>query len=257
MLSTSERRGTGRGAEDDGTTGLVDGLADRFDLRQLHVGVGLAEVVHFDEVHAPARVEGQEGIVVGLAAGLGGVHAEHVGVPRAGAGGDRDVGGAGVGAEDGRVLLHRLARDAAHEVNAEFEALGVNIVGKRLEAGAVGGGGESFDRGKEASMGVHGELGALAGFEASGGGIIPLDVHGEDLPAVREEFVGHHIGLRLGLGFGNLGAKGVKAVPAHRRRRGPGMETGAGAAEADRGADRSVSAVSAERARRRIGGWVM
>src|ERR1035437_4268860 len=59
--------------------------------------------------------------------------------------------------EGGRVFRHRLARDAAHEVNAEFEALGMNIGGKRFEADAVGGGGEFFDCVKEASMGVHGE----------------------------------------------------------------------------------------------------
>src|SRR4051812_46476068 len=105
-----------------------------------------------------------------------------IGVPPAGAGGDRDVGGAEIGADDGRVFRHRLARDAAHDVNAEFEAFGMNIVGKRLEAGAVGSGGGFFDGGKEAPISAHGELGVLAVAEANGGGLIPLVVHGKYLP---------------------------------------------------------------------------
>ncbi len=49
----------------------------------------------------------------------------------------------------GRFCVDDLARNAAHDVDAELEALGVNPVGEWLESGIVGGGGESGRIGDE------------------------------------------------------------------------------------------------------------
>ena len=43
----------------------------------------------------------------------------------------------------GRFCFDNLARNAAHDVNAELEALRMNPVGQWLESGAVGGRRES------------------------------------------------------------------------------------------------------------------
>jgi hypothetical protein len=56
---------------------------------------------------------------------------------------------------------------------------------------------------------------------ALGGGLIPLDIHRDVLPAVRLELGGHEVGLLPDLCFVRRGAEGVPAIPAQRRRGGP------------------------------------
>jgi hypothetical protein len=49
-----------------------------------------------------------------------------------------DVGGVEIRAEDRRVLLDRLAGNAAHDVNAELQPLGVRVIRQRLESLSIG-----------------------------------------------------------------------------------------------------------------------
>ena len=55
-------------------------------------------------------------------------------------------------AEDRQVGIHGAARNAAHDVHAEFQSLGMHVVGQRLEALAVGGGGKAIDGGDQAAV---------------------------------------------------------------------------------------------------------
>ena len=48
-----------------------------------------------------------------------------------------------IGTLDGYVFCNRLTRNAAHDVNAEFQSLAVNVVSNRFEAFSVCGGREN------------------------------------------------------------------------------------------------------------------
>ncbi len=221
MRAAAERSLAGRGTKDDGAAGLVDGAADGLDLLQV---VGTAEIVDLHEVHLPRGDEFEDGIVVGLRAGLVHVHAIHVGVPRAGAGGVGDVPRGVAGALHRQVLLPGLARDAAHHVDAELEALRVHVVGERLEAGATGGGGEAVGRGQHAAPLVHDVRGGGVVVKPGGVGLIPLDVHRDEVPAVGQQVGRQVVGLGLGALLVDRGAVEIPAVPAHHGALGPGVK---------------------------------
>jgi hypothetical protein len=100
--------------------------------------IGARHVVGFDEVDAPFGVLRNDGVVVGLGAGFGHIDAVHVRVPLADVLRVGYVGGVHITPQDGHVLGNSLTRDAAQDVDPEFEALAVNVVGERCEALTIG-----------------------------------------------------------------------------------------------------------------------
>jgi len=67
--------------------------------------------------------------------------------------------------QDRQVAVSRLARDAAHHVNAELQSERMHIVGQGLEAGAVGCRGKSIGRRHETPPVIHAQLGIGSIFE--------------------------------------------------------------------------------------------
>ncbi|MNL48072.1 hypothetical protein D3C87_1709010 [compost metagenome] len=136
MVGGVQRRLAGRQAQHHRPAAGVDGLAHRFDLGRVVV-IGAAHVVDLDVVDAPGGQQLEDAVVIGLGAGLAHVDAVHVRVPGAQAGAVDDVADADVGPEHRQVAVGRLAGRAAHQVDAELQAQGVQPVAQRLEARAV------------------------------------------------------------------------------------------------------------------------
>ena len=135
--------------------------------------------------------EREDAVVVGLRAGLRHVDAVHVRVPGADVDPVGDVAAAMAAAEDRQVAVDGQPRNAAHQMDAEAQPEAVDVVGERPEAGAVRRRREAVERGKEPPQLVHLELGADAIVEAGGARLVPLDVDGEDVIAVRQQLLGH------------------------------------------------------------------
>ncbi len=117
------------------------------------------------------------------------------------------------GAGDGQVLLYDLAGDAADDMDAEFESLGVNPVGERLESGVVGGSGETRGIGNEDAVLIP-EI--FAGLEGAAEGVLHVPAFVDDgvLPAELAD-AGEDGGIGAEVGFADGEAVGVPAVPAH------------------------------------------
>ena len=219
VIAADYRRFAGRETEDDGAAGRLNRLVRRLDLRRMGV-VGTAHIVHLDEIDAPVGIEAEDAVIIGLRAGPGHVHAIHVRVPGADAGPVGDVGGTIAGAKDRQICLHRRTRDAAHDMDAEFEAQRMHRLRQRREALAPYAGGEAIGRGDHPAMRVHRGPGLCIIGVARRVGLIPLDVDGEDIIAERQQLVGHDLRGFARLCFSNGGGEAVPAVPAHGRTRG-------------------------------------
>jgi hypothetical protein len=142
-------------------------------------------------------------------------------VPRAGVGGVGRIGGVEGGPGDGQVVFDDLAGNAADDMNAELEALGVHPVGERLEARAVGRRRETVHGGNEDAVGVPDVL--LSGHVFAERIIhVPAFVDDGILPAELAQ-AGEDGGVGAVVGFIDGEAVGVPAVPAQRRRWGRGL----------------------------------
>ena len=173
-----------RAAQHDGASGAVNRGADGFNFF-LMFKIGTAQVIHFHIVNAPRGDEIENGIVIILRAGLGHIHAIHIGIPRAGVVAIGNILGVISRVFDRQIFLHGLTGNSAHEVNAKFEAERMDVIGERLEARAIGRGGEAIDGGLQAAIFVHDQHGVLAVIVILGAGFIPLDVHDDVFPAMR------------------------------------------------------------------------
>ncbi|MNV64661.1 hypothetical protein D3C71_1573140 [compost metagenome] len=150
------RRGTRRQAEHYVTSAFGDGVRDELNL--VLVGIvqpGSGDVVHLHEIDAPSGVHFEEGVIVSLRALLRGVHAVHVRVPRTNGVRMGNRTGGCRAALDRCIGMDRLARNAAHNVDAEFQAEAVHVFSQRREAPAVCGGREAVDRRDQAGILVH------------------------------------------------------------------------------------------------------
>jgi hypothetical protein len=113
---------------------------------------GAGDAVDFEVVDGPLGVEVGDGIVIRLG-GFVVFEAVVVGVPLTGVGGVGSVCRGEVRARDAEVVGDGFAGDSVDDVDTELEALGVDPVGERAEAFAVGGGGEAANGGEvEADM---------------------------------------------------------------------------------------------------------
>ncbi len=139
-------------------------------------------------------------------------HAPHMRVPRARIAGVARVARRVCRARDGVARVVRLARHAAHDVDAEAEADGVDAIGQRLESVAARRRRIFAGRGQIAAVGVDG----LAGF-------VPAIVDDDGVPAVRLQVRLHRLRLVDHLLLGDAGAERVVAVPAGGRRQREGV----------------------------------
>ncbi len=207
----------GRGAEDDGAATLLDGAVNRFNFVG---GIRLREIIDLDVVDAPACVLADDRVIPRLTGGDGTVHAEHIGIPEAGALG---VGGVfGVirgGAFDGGIFLDGFTRDAAHNMDAELQSHRVDLVGEGFESLTVGRGGKSIGGGHQAAEFILWDKAAgrrsfqIAGMRA---GVVPSIIDDDVIPAVGEEIRLEPLRVGDHFGFGDGIAEGVVTVPAHR-----------------------------------------
>lgn len=99
----------------------VEGFAEHYQLAFL-VREFTADIVHLDEIHAPFPVELEQAVVVFPGALLLGVHAVHVSIPLAYAGSLGDLTGGSGSPLDRGIAVNRLARDSAHDMNAELQS---------------------------------------------------------------------------------------------------------------------------------------
>jgi hypothetical protein len=197
-----------RKAQHDGPAGFRQRLADHADFVAFIRMVG--DAIDLEKVDAPAREQLRHRIVIGLAGGTR-AHAVVVLVPRADIRGVGHVGGPPGGIGDGDVVGHGLLRNAAHQVNAEFQSERVDVVGQRFEPGAVGGRGIAVGRRGVAAIGSQGEgrVGLL--------GDEPAFVDDDVLPAVAFQVLGHVSGFGADAGFVDGHAPGIPTVPTHGR----------------------------------------
>lgn len=117
-----------------------------------------------------------------------------------------------------------LAGNSAQEMEAELEVLGVERIGERLKGAGLGRHGETVGGGEEAAVGVHFEDRVFAVAVGVGEGFVPLDVDGDDGPAVGLEVLVDEVGVVEGLFFSDAGTEAVPGVPTHGRGGGPRME---------------------------------
>ena len=218
VFAGGQRRVARRRAEHHRASGEVNGFADRFNLSLV---IGPAQIVHLHKVQVPRGEQLEDRVVVFLRARLGHVHAEHVRIPLAGAVRVRDGGGVKLGAENGRVAFHRLARNAAQQMQPELQTVAMHVIRERLEAQAVRGGGKFFQHRPEPAPFIHRHLRMRRVFKALRLRLVPLDVHDDVLPAVRGQFLRHVIRVGLGKLLGDGATEGIPTVPAHRRTRRP------------------------------------
>ena len=137
FASASEIRRMFRAGEDAGVfLGYDAGKA----LNRVHPAV--ADIVALDEVHAPVGIHLNDRIIVGLPC-LAVSDAVHIRIPTADRGRIRDVACVYVRSENLQMPVRRKPRDAAHDMDAEFESQAVDVGRERPEAPASRGARES------------------------------------------------------------------------------------------------------------------
>src|SRR5580692_12613208 len=113
-----------------------------------------ADAIHFDQINLPAGVEPGDGIVIGLA---GGIVADSVivEIPRADIRFVGGIGGAVRRAVNRKIVVDCLFGNSAKNVDAEFQAERMDVIGEGLESGSVVGGWETAGSGKVAAVAIH------------------------------------------------------------------------------------------------------
>ena len=177
-----ERGGAGRKAEHDGAAGFVDGFGDLADLGG-PVGV-VGDAIDLEEVDAPGRVELEHGIVIGLAGGV--VFDAPVAFdPR----GRATVVSAASAAWKLVPAMGRLAATTWRGMPRtmwmpNLSPWCVNPIGQRLEAGAVGGGGEAAGYGNQKAIARSSRYLRLLEGLAGGVGHVPAFVDHGVFPSI-------------------------------------------------------------------------
>ncbi len=124
------------------------------------------------------------------------------------------------GASNRQISPHSFFGNPAQNVNPEFKTERVNVIGQRLEAGAVFCRWNSVDGGSVTAIGIETEL--RCGGVVSGGviGHVPAGIHDNIFPAVGFQMLCHPGRIRFDVGFADGFTVGVPTVPAHGRRGG-------------------------------------
>ena len=181
---------------------------------------GPTHVISLDVVHAPLRVKLGNRIVVRLARRFARIHAVHRGGPGARVVPVGNILSMSVRAQNGQLPLHRLARDAAHDVNPELQSLAVDIICERFEPLAARRRRKPVRGGKQPPVIVHRHFQiAFVVAIRDRMRIVPVEVHDHVLPAQAREMLVHIIGVSFHLFLRHVAAITVIAVPAHGRGR--------------------------------------
>ena len=216
VLGLLQRRGAGGEGKHDVPAAAPGGFGDDLDLPPA-ARVLPGDVVALDEIDAPGGVQAEDtGIVVrgGFRIRPGAVH---VRIPGADVVGIGRVPAAPFAVLDGQLPLGGFARDAAHDVDAEFQPQAVYVIRQRPEALPVLRGRETVDGWLQPAPAIQGERGERRVGVVDGGGLIPLDIDHDVLPAVFLQMGGHVFRVfAYGL-LGDCRSPAVPAVPAHGR----------------------------------------
>ena len=134
--SRSRRKG-----KDDRVFTALDGFCEHFDLMtpRIWVGgveIGVADVVALDKIYAPGSIQFQERIVISLSFG-GVAHAVHIRIPSADGAWIRHIRCVCVGSEHRGMQVSSNPRDAAHDMDSEFQPQAVNVFRQRSKSPAV------------------------------------------------------------------------------------------------------------------------
>ena len=175
----------------------------------------VADAVHLDVIQPPARIELQHRIVISLS-GFVVLDPPVAVVPGTGIRGVRRVRRMKLRPRDGQILLDRLARNPAHNMNAELQPLLMHPVSQRLEARPVRRRWEAAGNRNLDSIRVQ-QIFLLSQIGSQGILHVPTLVDHRILPPkVLNPCQDGGVGLEIGLADGP--SIGVPAIPAHRRR---------------------------------------
>src|SRR5438128_3628127 len=120
-------------------------------------------------------------------------------------------------AGDGEILFYRQARNAAKNVDAEFETERMDVAGERLEAGVVLCGRDRVGSRGEATKFIEAEFRGFCIDSDGMVGDVPTHVDRDVLPAEGLQIFGHELCATADVGFGDGFTVGVPTVPAHGR----------------------------------------
>jgi len=215
---------SGRKTQHNIAAAMLNCCGDHFDFFSagivvilIDTAVNHADVIYLDEIDAPRSVQLEQRVVIGLCADGNGIKTVHIRVPGADRSRVSNITRMNTGTLDGYVFCNRLTRNAAHDVNAEFQSLAVNVVSNRFEAFSVCGGGKTIWGGHQTAVFVHAELskGVIGGRIC--GRLRPLNIAYNVFPAIGLQMLCHIIRVSDEVLFRNGGTVAVPAVPAHRR----------------------------------------
>ena len=215
---------SGRKTQHNIAAAMLNCCGDHFDFFSagivvilIDTAVNHADVIYLDEIDAPRSVQLEQRVVIGLCADGNGIKTVHIRVPGADRSRVSNITRMNIGTLDGYVFCNRLTRNAAHDVNAEFQSLAVNVVSNRFEAFSVCGGGKTIWGGHQTAVFVHAELskGVIGGRIC--GRLRPLNIAYNVFPAIGLQMLCHIIRVSDEVLFRNGGTVAVPAVPAHRR----------------------------------------
>jgi len=177
-----------------------------------------ADIVHLHVVDAPGGPQLGLRLIPSQRGRVRGIDSVHVKVPAADPFGG-DVPAGIFRPQNRQTLMGRLAGNAAHNMDAEFEPHGVNLVGKGLETGAAYGRGKPILRRDRPPVGIQtqGNVGVVLG--AVGSRLVPLDVHDHIFPSESQEVLRHVTGVAQHLFLRHAGPVTIPAVPPHGRNR--------------------------------------
>ena len=177
-------------AEHDVPAGFLDGLMEHFGLvpaaeAVVSVHPAIADIIAFDEVHAPVRVHPNQAVIISPSRRIV-PHPVHVRVPAADRGRVCGIRRRVRAARYGQVLMGRKPGDAPHDGDAELQAQAVDIIRQWAEPPALCRRGETVHRRLISAVSVHLHVpeGDVLEFAPPAPGIlrVPLDVHHHVLP---------------------------------------------------------------------------
>ena len=192
-------------------------FAEHNQLR-LFVGQLTADIVHLYKIHAPARVQLKNAVVISPRAVLADVYSVHIGIPRAYAVEPCDITRGLIASLYREIVTYCLTGYASHNVNPEFQTQRVNILRERRKALSARRRRKSVLGGYHPRILVDTKVGERVIFVTVSRRLVPLDVHHDILPTVLLKIFRHKFGVGA---YGSLiyrSSVAVPAVPPHGRR---------------------------------------
>ena len=220
-----DQRRSRRQGKYDGPAAALDGFRKHFDLmtpgkRIVGIEIRIADVIAFDEIHAPGGVQFQQRIVVSLPLRRI-AHAVHIRIPAADGTGVGDLVGGHGGSFDRCVEMGGDPRNSPHDVDTEFQSQAVDIFSQRTKAFSVSGRWETFRVREKTGIFVHFQLRKGNVLETiplrTGFVCVPFNIDDHILPSVFFQMFCHIFSVCSYLGFIDGSVVIIVTVPAHRR----------------------------------------